>query len=102
MPVSNQKKLQQTARILTQKAAIRSKRNERVLFLNAAVLSVFGYLVATPVFIGLLVGYFLDKKFPVDHVSWRFNFAMLGFVAGLFCAYKWVKREGVIKNKRGR
>jgi len=99
VPDSNQKNFIKTADILIQKAQKRAGRNKRSLFLNASLISVYGFQMVVPVLLGIFIGRFLDKHFPTDSFSWTLNFILLGFILGFISAYKWSTREGVIKKK---
>ena len=99
MPDSNQKNFIKTADILIQKAQKRAGRNKRSLFLNASLISVYGFQMVVPVLLGIFIGRFLDKHFPTVSFSWTLNFILLGFILGFISAYKWSTREGVIKKK---
>ncbi len=97
MPDSNQKDFLKTAEILIQKAQMRANRKNRSIFLNAGLLSVYGFQMVVPVLLGIFIGRFLDKHFPTDSFSWTLNFILLGFILGFISAYKWSTREGVVK-----
>lgn len=99
MPDSNQKDFLKTAHVLIQKAQKRAYRNKRSIFLNAGLLSVYGFQMVVPVLLGIFIGRFLDKNFPATSFSWTLNFILLGFILGFINAYKWSTREGVIKKK---
>ncbi len=88
----------ETAARLVKKARLRNTRMTRRNEINASVLGVYGWQVALPVFIGLLIGSFLDNRFPIAPASWRFNLIMLGFVLGFLNATLWARREGVTRN----
>ncbi len=100
MQDSNQKDLFKTAQILIQKAQTRSNRRNRSIFLNAGLISVYGFQMVVPVLIGIFLGRFLDAKFPTSSFSWTLNLILLGFILGFINAYKWSVREGIIKQEK--
>ena len=90
------KKIKKT---LVKKARTMAKRDSRILHLNAAILSVYGWQMAIPTLIGVLIGRILDHHIPVAHVSWTLNLIIIGAVIGFFNANHWVKKEGILKGK---
>ena len=84
------KQLEKQATVLIHKTELLKKRSQRVLVYNAALLTVYGFQVAVPVVLGILLGYFLDRQVPVDHLSWTFNLVILAFVVGFYNANHWL------------
>lgn len=87
----------QTEKILIQKARVLSNRKNRTFYFNAAILSVYGWQMAIPVLLGIILGQFLDRKFPDTPFSWTLNLIIIGFVIGFINANHWIKKEGIIK-----
>ena len=87
----------QTEKTLLQKARRLSRRNQRVFYLNAAILSVYGWQMAIPVLVGIVVGRLLDRYWPATYLSWTLNFILIGFIVGIVNATRWVRKEGLIK-----
>lgn len=71
------------------KIAMRSSKKYN---LRAAFLAVYGFQMALPVLLGIFLGIFLDKIYPLEYVSWTLNFILLGFLIGLFNANFWFYR----------
>lgn len=98
-----QKQLNKTAKQLIQKANNRQQRRYIKINYNVAVLSIFGWQVAIPVLLSLLLGDLLDKFYPASF-SWTLNLIIVGFVVGFTNAIIWLKRSYQVKkgNKNGR
>lgn len=90
--------LKKTAGVLIQKAAARKNRKKRSLYINAAILATYGWHVCIPVLLGIILGRFLDKEVPINHVSWTLNFLILGFITGWYNATKWINKAGIKKH----
>ena len=82
-----------TERILVKKAKAMSNRKNRVFYMNAAILSVYGWQMAIPVLLGVILGQYLDKQFEPEHISWTLNLIIIGAVVGWSNATRWVHRE---------
>lgn len=89
---------QKTSEVLIQKAKARQVRSKRSLFLNAAVLGIYGWHVTMPVILGIICGKLLDKYIPLPPMSWTFNCILIGFFVGVYTANKWLNTEGYKKN----
>lgn len=83
-------------RLLIQKADRLRDRPKRVITFNAAVLGVYGWHVSVPVLLGVFLGRFMDNRFPVLHLSWTLNLILIGFLAGIYNANRWLKKEGTV------
>lgn len=93
------KQLNKTARQLVKKAdKMQHKENRQVVY-RAALLSVYGWQLAIPVLLGIVLGILLDKTFPIAHFSWILNFILLGFVVGFYNASQWMKKNLGLKGK---
>lgn len=86
-----------TAHILKKKAQALNNRNNRIFYFNAAILSVYGWQMAIPVLLGIILGRFLDKHIPSDTLSWTLNMIIIGFAIGIFNANYWARKEGIYK-----
>ena len=75
-----------TAQILKKKAQALGNRKNRTFYFNAAILSVYGWQMAIPVLLGIILGRFLDKHFTNDTFSWTLNLIIIGFAVGVFNA----------------
>ncbi|MBR6411944.1 MAG: AtpZ/AtpI family protein [Alphaproteobacteria bacterium] len=87
-------------KILIKKAHKMAGRKERVIELNAAVLSVYGWQMAIPMVLGVILGRLLDHFIPMTYLSWTLNFILIGAVIGFYNATRWIKREGSLSNKK--
>ena len=88
-----------TERVLIKKARALSNRKNRIFYFNAAKLSVYGWQMAIPVLLGILMGRFLDSHFPASHFSWTLNLIIIGFGVGFFNATRWVHQAGKVDKK---
>lgn len=88
-----------TAQILKQKAQALGNRKNRTFYFNAAILSVYGWQMAIPVLLGIILGRFLDRHFTSDTFSWTLNLIIIGFAVGVFNANYWVRKEGITRKK---
>ena len=87
-------------KMLIRKAQILSRRSNRQFYLNAAIIGVYGWQMAIPVLLGILLGTLLDRHVPIAHISWTLNLIIIGFGIGIVNATRWVRREGLIKGKK--
>lgn len=83
---------------LIHKAILLKTRKERDITFNASALGVYGWHVSLPVLLGVILGRFLDTHIPLSPMSWTLNMILIGFMAGLFNANRWLKKEGILKN----
>ena len=92
-----EKLLNKTAKQLIKKANNRQKRGVIKINYNAAILSIYGWQVAVPVIIFLLLGRLLDHAYPQDKISWTLNFIIIGFILGFINANIWLKKSYQVK-----
>ena len=88
-----------TEKTLIKKAHRMERRKERVIELNAAVLSVYGWQMAIPMILGVILGRLLDHYMAIAHISWTFNLILIGAIIGFYNATRWIKKEGALKKK---
>lgn len=93
-----EKESETTKKILIEKAKAREGRKDREITFNAAILATYGWNISIPVLVGVLVGKFFDKHYPLPKISWTLNFIVIGFLLGIYVANKWINDEGVIKD----
>ena len=86
---------QKIAKLLQKKAHALNNRRNRIFYFNAAILSVYGWQMAIPVLLGIMLGRFLDKHLPSDTFSWTLNLIIIGFAIGIFNANYWIRKEGI-------
>ena len=94
------KQLNKTARQLIKKADKLENKENKVVVYRAALLSVYGWQLAIPVLLGIMLGILLDKIFPIPHFSWILNLILLGFVIGFYNATQWMKKNLGLKGKK--
>ena len=94
------KQLNRTANQLIKKTdKMRHKENSQAVY-RAALLSVYGWQMAIPVLLGIILGILLDKVFPIAHFSWILNLILLGYVIGFYNATQWMKKNLNLKGKK--
>lgn len=91
-----EKHLNKTAKQLIYKATKRQNRPYIKINYNVAVLSIYGWQVAIPVLLCLLIGHLLDKFFSASF-SWTLNLIIIGFVIGFINATIWLKKSYQVK-----
>ncbi|MBO7483801.1 MAG: AtpZ/AtpI family protein [Alphaproteobacteria bacterium] len=94
------KQLNKTAYQLIKKADKRQQKGNKQVLYRAALLSVYGWQMAIPVLLGIVLGILLDKVFPITHFSWILNLILLGFVIGFYNATQWMKKNLGLKGKK--
>ena len=94
------KQLNKTARQLIKKADKRANKENKQVIYRAALLSVYGWQLAIPGLLGIVLGILLDRIFPVPHFSWILNLILLGFVVGFYNASQWMKKNLGLKGKK--
>lgn len=77
------------AQYLIEKTIKIKKRSTRQHIYRAAILTIYGFQVAIPVLIGIFLGMFLDKHFPLEHIAWTLNLIIIGFIVGFYNANRW-------------
>ena len=93
------KQMEQTARTLIHKVHKLERPEDRSYVYRAALLTVYGWQMSIPVVIGIALGLFLDKSFPLHHISWTLNLILLGFGIGLYNANRWIKKTAMLHSK---
>ena len=94
------KQLNKTAHQLMKKADKRGDKENKQVVYKAALLSVYGWPLAIPVLLGIMLGILLDRVFPIPHFSWILNLILLGFVVGFYNATQWMKKNLGLKGKK--
>lgn len=72
-------------------------RDYRSLYVNVGIIGILGGIIISPILIGILIGGWLDKNYPIDPISWQLNLIFIGFIIGMYYAYVWIKKEGIQK-----
>ena len=83
--------------VLIRKAEQLKERPNRSLYVNVGIVAILGGIMIFPLLIGILLGGWLDKNAAVDGLSWQLNLMILGFICGVYYAFRWVKLEGIEK-----
>lgn len=73
------------------KLKAREERDRGVWF-GLGMFGLVGWAVAIPTVLGVLLGLWLDGRFP-GRISWTLTFLFLGVVLGCVNAWFWVLRE---------
>ena len=94
------KQLNKTAHQLIKKAEKRANKENKQIVYRAALLSVYGWQLAIPVLLGIMLGILLDRLLPIPHFSWILNLILLGFVIGFYNATQWMKKNLGLKGKK--
>ena len=100
--LSFHKQLEKQAELLIHKTELLQQRSQRVFVYNAALLTVYGFQVAVPVILAILLGYFLDHHIPVDHLYWTFNLVILAFIVGFYNANHWFYKMLQLQKKKAK
>ncbi len=73
---------------------IASRRQEKhSLWFGLGMFGTIGWSVAVPTLIGVVVGVWIDHRWP-SKFSWTLMLLVLGVGAGCLIAWHWIKREG--------
>ena len=94
------KQLNKTVHQLIKKADKRLNKESKTVVYKAALLSAYGWQLAIPVLLGIMLGILLDDVFPIRHFSWILNLILLGFVVGFYNATQWMKKNLGLKGKK--
>ncbi len=62
------------------------------IWMGLGTFGLIGWSVALPTFFGVLLGTFIDDRFPGIH-SWTLSLLVLGLFVGCLNAWHWVARE---------
>ncbi len=57
------------------------------------VFGVVGWGIGIPVVISSYIGIWLEENHPIEYLSWTLYFVIIGFLAGFYNVYRWVRRE---------
>jgi ATP synthase protein I len=72
---------------------LRARREgQRGVWFGLGMFGLVGWAVAVPTVLGILVGLWLDRKFP-GKPSWTLTLLFVGVVLGCVNAWYWVRRE---------
>lgn len=73
---------------------MRARRQEdRGVWFGLGMFGLVGWAVAVPTLLGILLGVWLDDRFP-GKPSWTLTLLFVGVILGCVNAWFWVRREG--------
>jgi ATP synthase protein I len=84
--------LRTVARQMERKLKARRERGRRSLWFGLGAMGVVGWSVALPTVIGVLVGHWLDSRYP-GPLSWSLTLLVLGAALGGLNAWRWLRRQ---------
>lgn len=67
--------------------------SERNVWFWLGMFGLVGWAVAVPAVLGIALGLWLDRRWPVGQVSWTLTFLIIGVAAGCLNAWYWIQRE---------
>ncbi|NPV07384.1 MAG: hypothetical protein HPY83_05385 [Anaerolineae bacterium] len=94
-PAPDEQEEERLSRTVGRKAERRLRaRTERegTIWFGLGMYGLVGWSVAIPTLIGIAIGLLLDALFPGD-LSWTLIMLLLGLVAGLLNAWRWIAQE---------
>lgn len=83
--------------VLIKKAELLKNRKNRTFYANMGTVAVLGGIITCPLLIGIFLGGWFDKVLNTEKISWRLNLMLVGFLFGVYYAYRWIKYEGIEK-----
>ena len=73
------------------KIRARNQKDESIWF-GLGMFGMFGWSVAVPTVIGVLLGIWIDKKWP-SRFSWTITLLIIGIILGCYNAWYWVSKH---------
>lgn len=74
------------------------KKNKKSALYGLTMFGLVGWSVAVPTLLGILIGTWLDRKYP-GKAAWTLNFLIIGLILGCFNAWFWINKEHQSINK---
>ena len=68
------------------------REKDRGVWFGLGMFGLVGWSVAIPTVIGIVLGIWIDTKWPSQY-SWTLMFLIIGVLVGCLNAWYWVKRE---------
>ncbi len=87
----DEKFLQEIEKKEKRKMKARNKKKQ-ALWMGLGLYGVIGWSVMIPTIIGIVVGLWMDEKWP-GQISWTLTFLFLGIILGCWNAWYWVQKE---------
>jgi ATP synthase protein I len=84
--------LRVVARQEARKLRARRERRRRSLWFGLGAIGVVGWSIALPTVLGVLIGHWIDERYP-GPVSWSLTLLGLGALTGGLSAWRWLKRQ---------
>ena len=71
---------------------LKAQRHKSNVWSGFGLFGMVGWSVAVPTLLGVLLGWWLDKKYP-RHFSWTLTGLLTGLIFGCVIAWNWVSKE---------
>lgn len=68
-------------------------QERRTAWFGLGMFGLVGWAVAVPTLLGVLLGLWLDERWPQDRLSWTLTLLFLGVILGCLNAWYWVAQE---------
>ena len=97
MPPSLEEQVQKKAE---RRRWARSQERRSVWF-GFGMFGLIGWAVAIPTVLGITLGIWLDRHWPVARISWAISLLFVGIILGCLNAWRWVNRERRLESRPG-
>lgn len=84
--------LRTVARKEARKLRARRESRRQSLWFGLGAMGVIGWSVAVPTVLGVLLGHWLDSRYP-GPISWSLSLLVIGAALGGFNAWRWLQRQ---------
>jgi ATP synthase protein I len=71
---------------------IKARKEGSNIIFGMGLFGIVGWSIAMPTLIGIALGIYVDKRFPMG-VSWTLTLLFAGVIVGSFNAWYWVKKH---------
>lgn len=68
------------------------QHNIQTIWYGLGMMGLVGWSISIPTLIGIFVGLFLDRRFPIEQ-SWTLTFIVVGMTLGCLNAWRWLRNE---------
>jgi ATP synthase protein I len=68
------------------------KKDARNIWLGLGTFGIIGWSIVIPIVLGLLLGIWLDKHYPISY-SWTLTLLFLALTVGCINAWHWITKE---------
>lgn len=69
------------------------QQDRRTAWFGLGMFGLVGWAVAVPTLLGILLGLWLDERWPQERLSWTLTLLLLGVILGCLNAWYWVSQE---------